>query len=78
LVLALIASFLFGHDCLDDLEEFRKNPHSESLFKNGFPAPRTMGNFLRDFTDKNISDLNKFLHEMSMSLRQHLKESMDT
>lgn len=71
--LALIASFVYGHDCLDDLEEFREDPHFDALFDKGVPAPRTMGDFLRAFTKINVADLNSCMHQMAMSLRKQLQ-----
>lgn len=46
-----IASFVRGHDCIDDLIEFR---HDETLFeimRGDTVVPRTMGDFLRDYED---------------------------
>jgi len=73
LALVLMASIIYGHDSLDDLEEFRGDPYLEKLFDCDIPAPRTMGDFLRDFTEENISELNSFLHRMAMSLRKQLQ-----
>lgn len=42
-------SFIYGHDCLDDLEEFRNDPLLEAAMKGEVAAPRTIGDFLRDF-----------------------------
>ena len=50
-------SFIFGHDCLDDLV-----------------APRTMGDFLRDFLPENLNRMNAYLSTMSRAIRRQLIE----
>src|SRR3954471_14501823 len=49
--LILLASFLRGHDCLEDLDEFRRDPYMAELMRGETVAPRTMGDFLRDFEE---------------------------
>ena len=49
-----MASFLRGHDCLADLEEFRNDPMLFEAMKGETAAPRTMGDFLRDFEAENF------------------------
>ena len=70
--LTQVASFLAGHDCLDDLNEFRSDPSLERLFKGETVAPRTMGDFLRDFDEENFQRLNRFLAAQAKSYRQRL------
>jgi hypothetical protein len=69
-----LASFIYGHDCLDDLEEFRDDPLIEEVLKGEVPAPRTIGDFLRDFSDEHIQKLNAYLARMSLAIRAQLKE----
>ena len=56
-------SFLYGHDCLDDLEEFRDDPLLEAAMKGKSAAPRTIADFLRDFTEQNRAEMNVYLSE---------------
>jgi DDE family transposase len=67
-------SFIFGHDCLDDLEEFRDDPLLEAVMKGETVAPRTMGDFLRDFLPENLSRMNTYLSTMSRAIRRQLIE----
>ena len=39
-------SFIYGHDSLDDLEEFRGDPLLEMALKGEVAAPKTIGDFL--------------------------------
>src|SRR5437899_1856718 len=50
-----LASFIYGHDCLADLEQFRSDPSLKEVMDGETAAPRTMGDFLRDFTPENIN-----------------------
>jgi len=45
--LTQLASFLYGHDCIDDFIVFKTNPLLATLMKGETVLPRTMGNFLR-------------------------------
>lgn len=72
LSLMLIASLLSGHDCLDDLDTFRVDPVIEQLFGGTTVAPRTMGNFLRSFTERDIEALREFLASQSHFIRQSI------
>ena len=74
LALVQLGSFIQGHDCLDDLDEFREDPYLEKLMRGQSPSPRTMGDFLRDFSEENIEGLNQFLNLMSETLRGHLQQ----
>jgi hypothetical protein len=67
-------SFIYGHDCLDDLEEFRDDPLLESVMKGETVAPRTMGDYLRDFETDNHSQMNGYLGLMSRTIRPQLIE----
>lgn len=68
--LIFLSSFLYGHDSIDDLEEFENDDYLENFYRGGMPAPRTMGDFLRDFNDKNILGLNDYLPFMAHSIRK--------
>lgn len=71
-----LASFLRGHDCLADLEEFRKDPMLFEVMKGETVAPRTMGDFLRDFEDQNLAGLNSFLATQAKSYRVQLEKML--
>lgn len=71
-----LASFVRGHDCLDDLIEFR---HDETLFEimqGETIVPKTMGDFLRDFESIHLSSLNQFLSLQAMSYRKNLEQHL--
>lgn len=74
LALTQLSSFLYGHDCLDDLREFQNDPALSAIMKGETVAPRTMGDFLRDFDESHVTRLNKFLSEMGHSIRDHIDE----
>jgi len=67
-------SFIYGHDCLDDLEEFRGDPLLEAAMKGETVAPRTMGDFLRNFTAESRDLMNKYLSAMARAIRRQLIE----
>jgi hypothetical protein len=74
--LQLLASLVYGHDCLDDLEEFEDDPKLEKLFVEGVVAPRTMGDFLYDFEDEHIEKLRNFLGKMAKTIRKQYQEML--
>lgn len=67
-----ISSFLYGHDSLDDLEEFQDDPALEAIMRGETVAPRTMGDFLRDFEDQHLASLNFYLAQMSYRIRRQM------
>lgn len=71
-----LASFLRGHDCLADLEEFRKDPMLFEVMKGETVAPRTMGDFLRDFEEENILKMNSFLATQAKAYRVQLEKML--
>jgi Transposase DDE domain group 1 len=72
-----ISSFLYGHDSLDDLEEFREDPALEAIMKGETAAPRTMGDFLRDFEEDHIRKFNGYLAQMSARVRRQMGEVLE-
>lgn len=68
-----LASFIRGHDCLMDLEEFRHDESLSVIMKGKTAAPRTMGDFLRDFELDNLNKLNEFLSNQSQAYRKQLE-----
>ena len=71
-----LASFMYGHDCLADLEEFREDKTLEEVMRGETVAPRTMGDFLRDFELENIEKLNYFLPQQAKSYRIQLEKML--
>jgi len=67
-------SFIYGHDSLDDLEEFRDDPLLEEAMKGEVAAPKTIGDWLRDFTSENHDKMNLYLRDMSRAIRRQLIE----
>lgn len=67
-------SFIYGHDSLDDLEEFRDDPLLEEAMKGEVAAPKTIGDWLRDFTPENHEKMNLYLRDMSRAIRKQLIE----
>lgn len=65
-------SFIYGHDSLDDLEEFRDDPLLEEAMKGEVAAPKTIGDWLRDFTPENHEKMNLYLRDMSRAIRKQL------
>ncbi len=70
----LIASLLAGHDCLDDIKKFEDDDLVEHLFGGKIPTPKTLGNFLRKFSEEDVIRLKKFLTVMGYTLREHSKK----
>lgn len=68
-----VSSFLYGHDSLDDLEEFQEDPALEAIMRGETAAPRTMGDFLRDFKKDNLSLMNGYLARMSYRIRKQMQ-----
>jgi Transposase DDE domain group 1 len=71
-----LGSFIYGHDCLADLEGFRQDPALTHIMQGETPAPRTMGDFLRDFSKENINDFNIFLSTQAISYRKQLERML--
>lgn len=68
-----LASFMFGHDCLADLEEFRDDETLAEVLRGESVAPRTMGDFLRDFDSSHLQKLNAFLSMQAKAYRVQLE-----
>lgn len=69
--LALLSGFWYGHDCLDDLEEFDGDPSVEEKLEE-LPSARAVGDWLRDFSPEHIEKLNRFLTKQAFSCRKQL------
>lgn len=76
LALATMASIIYGHDCLEDLDEFRNDPSLKSLFGDQTIAARTLGDFLRDFDLDHLQKLNSFLNLMSRYIMTQYQEHL--
>lgn len=71
----LVAGLLSGHDCIDDIEEFDDDDLILKLFGGTLPTAKTMGNFLRRFSEGNIRALKLFLTKMGYTLRAHTQKT---
>ena len=71
-----LASFVRGHDCLDDLIEFRTDETLFEIMRGDTVVPRTMGDFLRDFEDSHLTAMNSFLPRQAMAYRKHLERHL--
>lgn len=74
--LTLMAAFLYGYDCLEDLDQFRNDPKLAELFGNQTAAARTHGDFLRDFEPEHLLRLNQFLNRMSRYIVEQMKSQL--
>jgi hypothetical protein len=71
LAMILLCGFWYGHDCLDDLEEFEKDPAVEDKL-GGLATSKTIGNYLRDFEEDNIEALREFLSKQAFQYRTRI------
>lgn len=71
LALIVLAGFWYGHDSLDDLDDFEDDPTVEEKL-GGLATSRTIGNYLRDFSSENIGALRKFLTLQSFKYRNRI------
>ena len=71
-----VASFLQGHDCLADLDQFREDPNLAEVMRGETVAPRTMGDFLRDFEPSHLHRMNEFLATQAKSYRVQLEKML--
>lgn len=69
-----LSSFLYGHESIDDLKEFQSDPALEAIMRGETVAPRTMGDFFRDFEERHVRALGEYLAKMAWSIRGHLRE----
>ena len=71
LAMILLCGFWYGHDCLDDLEEFEKDPSVEDKL-GGLATSKTIGNYLRDFEPEHIERLRRFLTKQGFHYRSRI------
>lgn len=71
LVLLVLCGFWYGHDSLDDLEEFEDDPSVEDKL-GGLATSKTLANYLRDFTAENIQDLRMYLSKQGFCYRERI------
>lgn len=66
----LIAGFLYGYDCLDDLEQFASNPLITERF-GSVPSAKAFGDWLRSFEPEHLKKLSEFLlHQARLARKQ--------
>lgn len=73
LALMVMAGHIHGVDALADLAQIQEDPYLMKLFDDDVASVRTIGDFLRDFTQENIGRLNDFLNLMSKTLAASLQ-----
>jgi hypothetical protein len=71
-----VASFLKGHDCIEDIEKFRHDPSLTALMQGESVASRTMLDFLKDFERDHNQRLNQFLPMQAKSVRVQLEKML--
>ena len=69
--LTLIAGFLKGYDCLDDLDQLQFDVAIDEKLKE-IPSSRAMGEFLRDFNRDELDSFNHVLTDQSLEIREQL------
>ena len=72
--LSLLSGFWYGHDSLDDLEEFERDPGIEDKLGE-LPSARAVGDWLRDFSPDLRSKLCRYLARQALSCRRQLGNS---
>ncbi len=68
LALMVMAGHIHGVEALSDLAQIQEDPYLMKLFDDDVAAVRTVGDYLRDFTEIEIGLLNDFLNTMSRTL----------
>jgi len=76
LALNMLCGFIHGFDCLDDFDHMDQEYALRALFDEDTPAARTFGDFLRDFSEENLADLNKFVSRMGWSMLHSLNKNL--
>jgi hypothetical protein len=71
IALLIWLGFLRGYDCIEDLADFEFDAGVMQKFGE-IVKPRAIGNYLRDFTEKNNEDLNQFLRTYAIRARKRL------
>jgi Transposase DDE domain group 1 len=71
--LMVLAGHIHEAESLSDIAKIKGDPALEVLFESDVAAARTIGDYLRDFEDIHLNNLNEFLGKMSRSLIDHLK-----
>lgn len=60
LALMVIAGHIHGVEALADLASIKEDPYLGKLFCDQTAAVRTIGDFLRDFSEEDLERLNLF------------------
>jgi len=76
LAYTIMFSFLYGFECLEDINKFRNDPALQEIFQDEAAAARTIGDFLRDFEQEHIEALNNFLENMCRYIWKDLNEKL--
>ena len=68
-VLPLMAGFWHDYDCLEDIEKLETKPDMTHRFE-GIPSARAIGDYLRDFDDSHLEQLNEYLTRQALAARK--------
>ncbi len=71
IALILLSGFWYGADSLDELEDFEDDPSVDDKL-GGLATSKTMGNYLRSFSEENIKSLRKFLTGQGFKYRERI------
>jgi hypothetical protein len=71
IALLIWLGFLRGFDCIEDLADFEWDAGVMQKFGE-IPTPRSIGNYLRDFSPVNNEGLNEFLRSQAMDARKRI------
>lgn len=70
---AMVCSFISECDCLDDIDELNQDPAYLEMIDHKAYTPKTYGNFLRSFNEKNIYDMQNATIDLNLRLRSKLE-----
>jgi hypothetical protein len=67
-----VLSVLEGHDCIEDIDQFRNDPFVMKKLGGEIPSSYAMGDYYRDFADENRAELNGFLRTFARRARKQV------
>ena len=72
--LSLLAGFWLGADCLEDVEKKGKSDeYLREQLGGRVPTARSLGTWLREFSEERLSKVQSFLSRQARSYREHLQ-----
>lgn len=67
-----ICSAIYGHDCIDDIEEFQHDPGVKVKLGGEIPSVRAMGDYYRAFEASHIDATSEFMRSQARAYRSRL------